>query len=219
MFTAMNRNPIGRTAVTALAFLLVVPLFCGCATRWHRVRAAYQTPAPPQTLGTVIDQVNQTQEANAERSDFVIYMHEFRITMDGKDRTVGTTELNDAGKDHVKQIAARLPQHPGCLVLIERSLTSFTPGTEFEYPVNPNPALDMKRREVVVRALTAMGVPDADQRVVVSHALTPGQKSVEAERDYSQAINQYGGYGGFGGGFGFGGFGGIGGGFGGGGFF
>lgn len=216
----MNANSLSRPAALALACLLTVPLLTGCATRWNRIRAVYQTPAPPAPLGTVIDQINQTQEANAERSDFVIYMHEFRLTMDGKDRTVGTTELNDAGKDHVKQIAARLPQHPGCLVLVQRSLTSFTPGTEFEYPVNPNPELDMKRREVIVRALTAMGVPDADQRVVVSHALTPGQKSIEAERDYSQAISNYGGYGGFGGGFGFGGFGGIGGGgFGGGGFF
>ena len=212
----MKANTLGGKAALLIACLAATLLSSGCATRWHRVRSVYQTPAPPAPLGTVIDQINQTQEANAERSDFVIYMHEWRITMDGKDRTVGTTELNDAAKDHVKQIAARLPQHPGCLVLVQRSLTSFTPGTEFEYPVNPNPDLDMKRREVIVRALTAMGVPDADQRVVVSHALTPGQKSVEAERDYSQAINQYGGYGGFGGGFGFGGFGGFGGGFGGG---
>jgi len=209
---------IGRTVALTLACVLMVPLLSGCGARWHRIRSAYQTPAPPAPLGTVIDQINQTQEANAERSDFVIYMHEFRLTMDGKSRTVGTTELNDAGKDHVKQIAARLPQHPGCLVLVQRSLSSFIPkpGSEFEYPVNPNPDLDMARREVVVRALTAMGVPDADQRVVVSPALTPGQKSFEAERDYSQALNQYGGYGGFGGGFGFGGFGGFGGGFGGG---
>jgi hypothetical protein len=215
----MNATQLSRHAAIVIACLLTVPLLSGCATRWNRIRAAYQTPAPPATLGTIVDEINQTQEANAERSDFVIYMHEFRLTMDGRDRTVGTTELNDAGKDHVKQIAARLPQHPGCLVLVQRSLTSFTPGTEFEYPVNPNPELDMKRREVIVRALTAMGVPDADQRVVVSHALTPGQKSIEAERDYSQTINNYGG--GFGGGFGGfgGGFGGFGGGFGGGGFF
>jgi hypothetical protein len=105
-------------------------------------------------------------------------------------------------------------------VLIQRSLTSIKPGTEFEYPVNPNPELDMARRDVVVRALAAMGVPNADERVVVSHALTPGQKATEAQRDYNQALNAFGGMGGFGGGFGFGGFGGFGGGgFGGGGGF
>jgi hypothetical protein len=169
----------------------------------------YRTPPPPATLGTISDNIWQMHEGNAEMSDFVIYMHEFQLDKD-------PTQLNDAGKDHVKQIAARLHHHPEFLVLIQRSLTSIKPGTEFEFPVNPDPELDMRRREVVARSLAAMGVPDADQRVVVSHALTPGQKSIEAERDYNQALNAFGGFGGFGGGFGFGGFGGFGGGFGGG---
>jgi len=200
---------------------LVLATMSGCA---RHQRTAYVAPAPAAPLGTVIDQVDQIQEANAENSDFVIYEHEFEL---------GTDRLNVAGKDHVKQIAARLPQfidpsqptdpqQDGRFVLVERSKTTIDENSEFEYPVNPNPQLDMQRREVVARSLAAMGISDAEQRVVVSHALTPGQKGTEADRDYQQAISG-GGMGGFGGGFGGfgGGMGGFGGGFGGfgGGFF
>ena len=106
----------------------------------------------------------------------------------------------------------------GRLVLIERSNTSIDEGTEFEFPVHPNPQLDLERREVIVRSLVAMGIPDAEQRVVISNALTPGQKATEAERDYQRGFSGgfgSGGYGGYGGGFGMGGIGGggMGGGF------
>jgi uncharacterized membrane protein YgcG len=208
----MHTNLLARRATSVLIGLLLVASLSGCG-RWRRVRSVYQQPPPATPLGTINDSVWQNQEGNAELSDFVIYMHEFQL-----DRN--PTRLNDAGMDHVKEIAARLHTHPEFLVLIQRSLTSIKPDTEFEYPVNPNPEMDMARRDVVVRALTAMGVPNADQRVVVSHALTPGQKATEAQRDYNQALNSFGGMGGFGGGFGFGGFGGFGGGgFGGGGGF
>lgn len=204
----MDPREISRRAALALAFT-TLPMVVGCG-HWRNVRSAYRRPGVP-TLGYLVDDINQMQEGNAERSDFVIYQHEF---------TLNTDELNDAGKSHVQQIAARLPQHPEFVVLVERSLTSVKEGTEFEYPVNPNPKLDMQRREVIVRSLLAMGIADADQRVVVSYALTPGQKAIEAERDYQQQLGGFGGYGGgFGFGGGFGGFGGGFGGFGGGGFF
>lgn len=184
----------------------------GCG-HLQKVRSYYRSPASPPTLGYIVDDINKKQEGNAEQSDFVIYQHEF---------TIDTDRLNVGGMDHVKQIAARLPAHPEFIVMIERSLTSVDDSSEYKYPVNRNSELDLKRREVVVRALAAMNVPDADQRVVISYALTPGQKATEAQRDYQQALG--GGYGGFGGGFGGfggfgGGFGGFGGGFGGGGFF
>lgn len=176
------------------------------------MRSRYRTPATPPTLGAIVDDINQRQEANAERSDFVIYQHEF---------TIDTDQLNDAGMDHVKQIAARLPHHHDFIVIVERSLTSVREDSEYKYPVNRNAGLDMARRDVIVRALTAMGIRDAEDRVVISHAFAPGQKAIETERDYNQALGGYGGYGGGFGGFGggFGAFGGLGGGFGGGGFF
>jgi hypothetical protein len=210
-----------RYAAGVGAGLALASVVGGCCCR--RVNEAYVSPSPMAPLGAITDQVHQTQETNAEHSDFVIYQHEFGL---------GTDRLNVAGMDHVKQIAARLPQlidpqqanalQDGRLVLVERSNMSRVDDTEFEYPVNQNPDLDMQRREVVVRSLIAMGIPDAEQRVVISNALTPGQKATEAERDYQQGLSGgfgMGGYGGYGGGFGMGGIGGMGGGFGGGGFF
>ncbi|MBS0265041.1 MAG: hypothetical protein JSS02_24130 [Planctomycetes bacterium] len=189
--------------------ILVASIVSGCHGR--RVREAYVSPQPLPPLGSVIDQVNQVQETNAEHSDFVIYQHEFEMDTD---------RLNLAGKDHVKQIAARLPQlmepdpvdglDTPRLILIERSNTTVVDGTEFEYPVHPNPELDMQRREVIVRALVAMGIRDAEDRVVISNALTPGQKASEAERSYYMGLGGgfgMGGYGGYGGGFGMGGIG------------
>jgi hypothetical protein len=218
----MILSSLKRRFTAGIGAGLMLASVAGCG-RHQRINSAYATPSPAAPLGSVIDQVDQTQEANAENSDFVIYQHEFQL---------GTDRLNVAGMDHVKQIAARLPQfidpaHPSDpqqdsrFILVERSNTSVDETTEFEYPVNPNPELDMQRREVVVRSLVAMGIPDAEQRVVVSNALFPGQKATETERDYLQSISG-GGYGGFGGGFGgMGGMGGFGGGFGGfgGGFF
>lgn len=203
-----------RYAAGVGACLALASVVGGCHCR--RVNEAYVSPSPLAPLGTIIDQFHQTQEANAEHSDFVIYQHEFAL---------GSDRLNVAGMDHVKQIAARLPEfidprqanalQDGRLVIVQRSNNSEDEKSEFQYPVNPNPELDMQRREVIVRSLIAMGIPDADQRVVVSHALTPGQKATEAERDYQRGLSGgfgMGGYGGYGGGFGMGGIGGMGGG-------
>jgi hypothetical protein len=204
-----------KPRLTIIVLILIGGASASGCGHLQRVRSAYRTPATPATLGSIVDDVNQRQEANAERSDFVIYQHEF---------TIDTDQLNDAGMDHVKQIAARLPQHHDFIVIVERSLTSVREDSEFKYPVNRNAKLDMARRDVIVRSLTAMGIEDAENRVVISHALTPGQKAIEAERDYNQGLGGFGAYDGFGGGFGgfgggFGGFGGGFGGFGGGGFF
>jgi hypothetical protein len=146
------------------------------------------TPAP---LGALSDPVFQNQIANAERSDFVVYQHEFQ----------GQTEmLNTFGKDHVKQIAYRLRSGQDAQVLVERSMMSAREGTEFGYRVHPDPELDMRRRDIVVRSLLAMGVADADQRVVVAPALTPGFTADEAESAYRTGLGGWGG--GPGGGFG-----------------
>jgi len=186
----------------AWRFVALMVLFSlGC-------RRALLVPPPPPPLGYANDPIWQVQESNAEASDFVIYQHEFE-KIDG-------LRLNTAGEDHVKQIAQRAYSGFQYPVIIERSTTSVDPRDKYSYPVHVNPELDLKRREVVVAALTEMGVEDADQRVVVAPALTPGFEGFEAERAY-QSI----GRGGFGGnGFGGGGFGrgGFGGGFGGGGF-
>jgi uncharacterized membrane protein YgcG len=198
-----------RTLPTpAMAMLLIVAVTCtsGCGY-FRRAKMLYQKPASPATLGTLSDPIFSNQESNAEALDFIVYQHEF---------VMDATRLNDAGQDHIKQIAARILDGQDMLVMVERSRTSVKEGTEYKYPVHLNPELDMKRREVLVRSLAVMGVEDADDRVVVAPVLRPGYKATEATQAYQRGMSLFGG-GGFGGG-GFGG-GGFGGGFGGGGFF
>ncbi|MBL9084678.1 MAG: hypothetical protein JNK76_22935 [Planctomycetales bacterium] len=157
------------------------------------------SPAPQ---GTLTDPIWIAQAENAEPGKFVLYQHEF---------VYNQARLNWGGEDHLKQIAARLHAGQNFPVLVERSVTSKLESTEYKYPVHPNPQLDMQRRAVIVQALTAMGVPDAEQRVVVSPSLVRGQEDLEAERSYGRSFSYGGGQGGFGGGYG-GGFGGFGGG-------
>lgn len=159
---------------------------------------------PEAPLGSISDSIWQRQEHNAEASDFVVHQHEF---------AKNSARLNLAGEDHVKQIALRLGRGQNFPVVIERSMMTAKAETEYRYPVHPNPELDMQRRAVVARALSVMGVGDADQRVVVAPAFAEGYRANEAIRAYYRAMFMGGGFGG--GGFG-GGVGGGGGGFGGG---
>jgi len=192
---------------TAAAVAVCTVLFAtGCAK--PRAGAFYIPPGPPHPLGTLSDPMWKTQETNAEASKFVIYQHEFMFN---------TARLNMGGEDHVKQIAVELRDGAPFPVLVERSMTGDRVGDVYDYPVHPNPDLDNKRREVIVRALASMGVADADERVLVSPALAVGFTDQEAEQAYTNGINNasQSGFGGFGNGFGggFGGFGGFGGGF------
>jgi hypothetical protein len=159
---------------------------------------------PASSLGTLSDPVWQNQEANAEPSEFVIHEHEF---------VVDTEFLNTAGEDHLKQIAVRLATGQNAQVLVERSMNSARPDTEYKYRVHPNPDLDMRRRDVVIRALLAMKIPDADSRTVIAPDLAPqyraGETAASDYSDYGGSQNGWGGGGGFGGGGG--GFGGTGG--------
>ena len=170
----------------------LVPLVAGCQC-YPPAHAPYQSPTT-LPLGAQSDAMWQRQEANAEASDFVVYQHEFELN---------GVRLNTDGEDHLRQIAARLHGSADLPVVVERSMTSVREDSEFKYPVNPNPELDMQRRDVVVRCLAAMGVDDAEQRVVVAPSLAAGMKATEATRAYYQGLNQGGnfgtGYGGFGG--------------------
>lgn len=175
---------------------------------YHASRALHQPPPAVAPLGTISDAMWKSQEARAEASEFVVHQHEFELN---------TPNLNHCGKDHVTQLAARLCYNPNMPVIIERSLSSVKEGTEYQYPVHPNPELDRQRREVIVRSLAAMGVPDAEKRVLVAPRYSEGFTATEAQQVANQAFSGFGfggggfggGLGGFGGGgFGFGGFGG-----------
>jgi hypothetical protein len=196
-----------RLALPAALLVTVASLGCVHVSWPGWMSAGGQSPSPQ---GTFSDPVWIAQEENAEPSKFVVYQHEF---------VYNQARLNWAGEDHLKQIAARLHSGANFPVLIERSVTSKREDTEYKYPIHLNPELDMQRRCVVVQLLTAMGVPDAEQRVIISPKLIRGFQDGESERSYYRSFQIGGGYGGFGGGFGGFGGGGIGGGgFGGGGF-
>lgn len=197
-----NRKRLGFMASTAIALSLVSG--CRCCMK----KCDYMGDITPHPLGTINDPIFQKQEHNAEASDFVIHEHEF---------TANTARLNTAGEDHVKQIAYRITQKPTLPypVIIEPSSMSVRQGDKYGFAVHNDPNLDMSRRQVVVTALQALGLQDAEQKVVVSPALTPGFQSFEGERAYGRGFgglqNGFGG-GNFGGG-GFGSGGGFGGGF------
>lgn len=177
-----------RLFASAAAAAAVAGLAAGCI----RDRGLINPPAP---IGSTIDPMFQMQERNAEASDFVIHEHEF----------VGaTTELNDAGRDHLSKIAARVAMND-FPVLVVQSQISARDRDKYHFPVRRNEALDLERRTQVVALLAAMGVPDADSRVVISRYYGPGFQSFEAERAYFRGFGNAGG-GGQGGGGGGGGF-------------
>jgi hypothetical protein len=185
-----NRKRLGFITSTALALSMVGGAGCHRCIR----KCDYMGDFTPQPLGTISDPVWQKQEHNAEASDFVIHEHEF---------TANTARLNAAAEQHVKQIAMRFTQRPDLPypIIIEPSSMSQRPGDKYGFAVHNDPALDLNRRQVVVAALQAMGVNDAEQKVVVSPALTPGFQEFEASRAYGQGFsgsNSQNGTGGFG---------------------
>ena len=179
---------------------ICVPGSCGagCCRQVGGWLFQRRTFAVPDTLplGSTVRAHYHTMETNAEASDFILHRYEF---------VDNTAELTPAGRDHVVEIAARSRSAP-FPILVERSEN------------NSDPELDARRRNLVAQVLTDFGVPEANQRTVVSPAYGRHANSLEAEVDYSQYIYSR-GTGGFGNGSGAGGFGGgAGGGFGGGGF-
>lgn len=180
------------------AIALAAMLISGCQHKQHHAEIPYDSVAP---LGTISDDIWQKQEENGEASDFVIVESEF----------VGTTaKLNAAGEDHIKQIAVRMASTP-FPVVVEPSSMTIKESSEYKYPIHGNDDLDMHRRNVIVKMLQSMNVQDADERVVVAPAFTPGFEGFEAYRAYSNGFMNSGGGGGGGFGGGFGGFGGGGG--------
>src|ERR1700722_1914224 len=158
----------------------------------------FRAPPPPSPIGTINDQYWTQQETNGEAWKNIVFQHEFKKN---------GVRLNWAGEDHVKQIAAQIQRNPEFPVVIERSTMSADPTDKYKFPVNLNPELDMKRREVVVQALIALGVPNASERVVVGPDFTAGMTEQQAQSAYYRSTFNY-GTGMFGGGFG--GFGGVG---------
>lgn len=176
---------------------------CGCRGRGNANEFLQETP-PPVTLGTYVDAPLRIQEENAEASKYVIYQHEFKLNQSEQGDVLNGLRLNEDGEDHVRRIAENLRRGVPYQVIIERSRTSERADTRYGYPVHYDPQLDNRRRLVVVNALIAMGIENADELVVVSPAYAEGLTGREAERAYRRGLGfqgQGGGYGGSGGGF------------------
>ena len=112
------------------------------------------------------------------------------------------------GQDHLWQIAQRIQQvlYDGSMeapyvanryrVIVERSQTSKYWRTKHRYPVHFNDELDEVRRRMVVDALAAYGIPNANQMVVIAPAFPEGQSGQEASSAYQRAFNSGGSGGG-----------------------
>jgi len=143
---------------------------------------------PPTPLGHQVDQINRIQQNNADAAKFVIPMHEFELNDPSDQDGRSGWRLNGYGEDHVKQIAASLKRGNHFPVIVERSQTSVKPGTKFEYPVHFNSRLDETRRQLVVTALNALGVVEADKLVIVSPSFAEGYSAQEAAAAYTSGI-------------------------------
>jgi len=115
-------------------------------------------------LGSVTRAHWHAQQTNGEAADFVMYRNEF---------VDNSSELSPYGRDHIAEIAARMPSTP-FPVIVQRSWN------------NADPELDQVRRDIVVRVLTDLGNQDANQRVVVSQPYSNGINSMEGEQDYGR---------------------------------
>jgi hypothetical protein len=146
----------------------------------------------PQPIGTFTNRYLNLQAAKGERDDFVLYYSDWMY-----EKAV----LGPFGSERLGRIAARLP---------------YTPFTVIVQPEPDQPAdLTNQRYQAVVAALTAAGIENAAQRVVIGPSPAEGLYGEEAPRIFQSLLQGGGGFGG--GGLGFSGVG-FGGGFGGGGF-
>ncbi|MGA2033414.1 MAG: hypothetical protein ABSG68_14255 [Thermoguttaceae bacterium] len=162
----MNVYTALRCLVLSLAGSLVLS---GCRTG---PGPAFDRPFPH---GQVTDAHWETQQTNAEASDFVFYDHEF----------VGdTSKLTPLGQKHLLQVACRLDHVPFPIVIEET-------------PNQKNLKLDAERRLAIIQKLAQLGVCKVDQRVVVAAAIADGVTAIEGEAEYYQIVggSDYGGYG------------------------
>lgn len=128
------------------------------------VRPSYDRPFP---LGAVTDVFWETQQTNAEATDFILYDHEFKGN---------TAQLAPLARRHLEEIAVRL-EHVPFAVVIEQSQH------------NARPELDQTRRRTVIEHLARMGVTEIEGRVIVAPAFVEGLTSQESEAAYYQTLN------------------------------
>jgi len=170
-------------SVTVMLMTCIIVSF-GCRSNQREV---IDVP-PPAPLGHQVDQFNRIQQNNADAAKFIIPVHEFELNDPSVRDGRSGWRLNGFGEDHVKQIAASLKRGNHFPVVVERSQTSVKPGTKYEYPVHFNSKLDESRRQLVVTALNALGVVEADRLVIVSPSFAEGYSAQEAAAAYTGGV-------------------------------
>ncbi len=192
--TSNYRRPNDWVLIGCLSVLMV----SGCAV------PPQGTVSDVRQLGSVLDEVNRQQEGNADAAKFIIYMHEFEINAPPvfdelnpnppQPNEVYGFRLNLAGRDHVRQIARQLMVMaessgfmPANKVTIERSNTSKKSTTAHQFPVHQNAELDEIRRQMVIAAFSQLGVPNAENLVVIAPAFPTGLNAEEAAAAYRQS--------------------------------
>ncbi len=180
-------NP--RTSACILLSLLVA---AGCRGTLQDDTHSY--PAEPRPLGSIVDQVMQQQEENAEPAKFVIYQHEFELNKPEWEYRLNKTysgiprgfRLSPNGADHVRRIAELIRRGADYPVVVERNQTSVDHTTQHRYSVHYGDETDTARRDIVVRTLQHLGIVDAEARVVVAPAFSEGLHSTEAAASWSR---------------------------------
>ena len=171
--------------------LSILCLFAGCQNEMRVAEAPHARP-----VGSVSDEIFRQQEDNAEAAKFVIYQHEFELNKPEWELRVDEPytgpergfRLGPRGQDHVRQIARMLKSGITYPVIVERNNTTGRPQTQHKFAVHYGDQLDAARRDIVVRALQAMDVHNADSLVVVAPAFSPGINSDEAAQAWQSAF-------------------------------
>ena len=164
----MLRNRINCCGNIRFSAWLISFMLCGMFAGCHNfhVGAQHDRPFP---LGSTSDVFWETQQTNAEASDFTFFDHEF----------LGhTAELAPSAKRHLESVALRLAHVP-FPVVVEQSTN------------NRRPALDQERRHVIIQHLTQMGIPNVEHRVVIAPASTNGYSCPEAEQAYYSLFQSF----------------------------
>lgn len=129
-------------------------------------------PIIPAPLGTSVRGWQEAQATLAAQDAFVIYLHEWYTAK----------ELGPYGRYHLDRIAERVSSVP-FPVLIQPD-------------INNNNAFNEARRKLVIAFLTAKGVTDAPQRVIIGFPIAEGLFGDEAPRVYLPIVGGAGGGGG-----------------------
>ena len=130
---------------------------------FHDPCATIPPGAIPSRPGASVRAWNSAMATRAYADRFVIYNNEWFM---------GGTKLGPRGESHLRQLVAKLAEHPLPVIL---------------QPEDP-PELTEARRLLLVKNLTAMGVPNAALRVVVDCAEAEGLRGDEAIQAYPRMI-------------------------------